>query len=444
MGVGERRTPTRERKSGLTAFHGVCSLPLVIEKLGRFLPSPASFASQTLLKTQIPHCSREAVGQDGRMVPDWSSERPRLRYTPAGRYMKLSFAPSPAWEWNQEHFWKAPSKRGVCTGFSRSSRRRLLDKMNMVSVAAELPEFVSLGYPDSEFDDSVTSFASRAKADLDVFFKRLRRIQPGASGFWRLEWQARRSGLHEGQLFPHFHLLVWGLPRRKSLWGASVSEAVVDVRDGQLFLRELDEVSGVKSFADVESAECYLQSVKSATDEKRCAWLLKNSVTGKWDVGVSSSRFIKFRDERQLEYGGLCGCDERMQFQDWASQAWYHVVDSHDVNHFRAGCRVEHIRSWGGVMTYASKYIAKLGDNNFLTDVPVGRQWGIFNCASLPWAKIVELELDEETGVRLRRVARRYLEHVTGRKRYFPYGLTLYCTPERFSYMWRPPPDCPY
>jgi hypothetical protein len=132
-----------------------------------------------------------------------------------------------------------------------------------------------------------------------------------------------------------------------------------------------------------------------------------------------------------------------MSFQDWVSMAWYHVVGGGDINHFSAGARVERVRTWGGVVSYAAKYMSK-ADAEFLGDVPYGRNWGIFNRAAMPWAKMIELELDEETGVRLRRVARRYLEHKVGRRWKAPYGITLFCDGAQFLRLLRPPPDTPF
>jgi hypothetical protein len=95
-------------------------------------------------------------------------------------------------------------------------------------------------------------------------------------------------------------------------------------------------------------------------------------------------------------------------------------------------------------MSYVAKYCAKMDDFNFLVDVPVGRQWGIFNRAKMPWAKMVTLELPEDVGVRLRRIARRYLERKTGRRRIFSYGVTLYCDLAVWSRLWEVAPDAPF
>jgi hypothetical protein len=52
-----------------------------------------------------------------------------------------------------------------------------------------------------------------------------------------------------------------------------------------------------------------------------------------------------------------------------------------------------------------------------------GRCWGVFNRASVPWAKMVELDLTPDAAYRLRRIARRYIEHSSGRR----YGLRRGC-----------------
>src|ERR1035438_3877071 len=155
----------------------------------------------------MPHCSVEG---------DFSSCFRSLTFTEGGRYLNLKCERSPAMEWNQEQFFKRESEktRGVCKGFSFGSRRRMLDRLNQVSVGAEMPDFVTLTLPDDCFKDSCSEFAAVAKRFLDVLLKRLHRACPSASGFWRIEWKARKSGCYIGKLFPHFHLLIWGLPQR--------------------------------------------------------------------------------------------------------------------------------------------------------------------------------------------------------------------------------------
>jgi hypothetical protein len=328
----------------------------------------------------------------------------------------------------------------------------MLDHLNSVSVAASLPHFVTLTLPDSEFNDSVTESAKSIKCHLDNFFKRLDRANPDASGFWRVEWMARKSGVHEGKLMPHAHLLVWGIPERVGgygRYGQPIHEGFVRIEEKQTWLvLESDLIEGLngKRFEDYGAGEDWLRSVKLGRGEMATLRREVGGVVGVVGKSRSVGRFQDLRDLNLLrETGSPLPDSDCMSFFDWCSMAWYHVVDSHNPDHFLAGARVERVRSWGGVMSYCSKYMAKLGeDNGFLSNVPIGRSWGIFNRSKIPWAKIVELDLDEETGVRLRRIARRYLEKVRGHRIRAPYGITLYCDVERFKACWARPPDIPF
>jgi len=360
------------------------------------------------------HCSLEG---------DYSCERPRVRFADGGRLLQLSFARSPAAEWNAEQFGARGGVRGKCKGFSFGCRRRLLNRLNSVSVAARLPYFVTCTLPDDVFDDNVSSFAATAKVWLDNFTKRLQRVCPDACGFWRIEWQARKSGEYEGKLVPHFHLLVWGLPDRRV--SEDVIEAYVDVRDNQLQLELVRTLGagGQRAEADVVVTTTHggetFEFAGTSQMVRHCQRLLDK---------------VRADDDRPERAEG------KMAFADWASLAWYHVVESHNVKHLAAGVRVERSRSWGGVLSYCAKYLAK-ADCEFLYDRPLGRAWGIFNRKAVPWAKMIELPLDVDVGVRLRRVARRYLEHRFGRRVRVPYGVTVYCDVEKFRRLWRPSPD---
>lgn len=88
-------------------------------------------------------------------------------------------------------------KRGKVVGFSRGSRKRLLEKMARLDVSKARPLFVSLTYP-AEFPD-----CGVARRHLRALLKRLGRRFPRLSVVWRLELQRRGA--------PHFHLLVWGV-----------------------------------------------------------------------------------------------------------------------------------------------------------------------------------------------------------------------------------------
>jgi hypothetical protein len=83
--------------------------------------------------------------------------------------------------------------RNEISGFSSSSRRRLLDKIN--SFGRSKPIFVTLGY-----DDPMPT-CMEAKKHLDRFLTKLARHFPGCVTIWRLEFQKA------GRV--HFHLLIY-------------------------------------------------------------------------------------------------------------------------------------------------------------------------------------------------------------------------------------------
>jgi hypothetical protein len=93
--------------------------------------------------------------------------------------------------------------RGKITGFSNKSRRNLMKKLGKVN-KKDLPLWVTLTYPD-EFDVDIMAM----RKHFERFRRRLDRR--GWSGIWRVEWVQRKSGLHIGSYYPHYHLLIWGV-----------------------------------------------------------------------------------------------------------------------------------------------------------------------------------------------------------------------------------------
>jgi len=104
--------------------------------------------------------------------------------------------------------------RGRVSGFSRQSRKRLLDLLNQIK-RDELQSglFVTLTYPDLFSDEP-----ARWHRDLDAFLKRLKRAYPGAVCIWRLEFKERLSGVNVGKIAPHFHIVALGIPRLSLRW----------------------------------------------------------------------------------------------------------------------------------------------------------------------------------------------------------------------------------
>jgi len=91
----------------------------------------------------------------------------------------------------------AASKRGEIKGFSRKSRRRLIDLMARLETTKIRKTFLTLtfqGVPTSE----------EARAAFKRFTMRLRRAYPEVSAVWRVELQSRGAA--------HYHMMLFNLP----------------------------------------------------------------------------------------------------------------------------------------------------------------------------------------------------------------------------------------
>jgi len=211
--------------------------------------------------------------------------------------------------------------RGLVTGFSSASRRRLMRLIASLERAAR-PIFVTLTYPDLFPNEQ-----AKWKRDLDVFGKRLARKLLLAGFLWRIEFKERRTGASAGRVAPHFHLLVYG-----------------------------------------------------------------------------------------AGYRDLLG---------WVSNAWWEVVGSGNADHLKVGTRVERIYSWGGILRYVGKYIAKVDE--YPADWQ-GKAWGVIGRKRLPWAVEVIISLTLDEGIKLVRLGRKMIK-ASGRT--FSHGLTWIANAER-------------
>jgi len=109
----------------------------------------------------------------------------------------------------------------------------------------------------------------------------------------------------------------------------------------------------------------------------------------------------------------------------WIPGAWWAVVGSGNEDHLRAGTRVERVHSWGGIMRYVGKYIAKEED---YPENWSGRAWGIVGRANLPWAVEVIIGLTEDQSIKLIRLGRKMIR---AKGRSFNHGLTWIVSAER-------------
>lgn len=113
----------------------------------------------------------------------------------------------------------------------------------------------------------------------------------------------------------------------------------------------------------------------------------------------------------------IWGVDEIL-LRQWINEAWYEVVGSGDMKHYHHGCKVENVRSWRGVRSYASKYMGKEQSKQPGWEFP-GRWWGVFNAPKLPWAKPVCYLVQRKESVLFLRTMRRYAKMDKRRKKGF-------------------------
>lgn len=99
-----------------------------------------------------------------------------------------------------------------------------------------------------------------------------------------------------------------------------------------------------------------------------------------------------------------CDMSKRAHFKHWLSRAWYLCAGSGDYRHFKAGTKVERMRSWRGVASYLAKYMAKEDENV----QHVGRRWGIWWKGLLPIV-MQEAVLLQGEFFRIRRAMVKYL-----------------------------------
>lgn len=101
---------------------------------------------------------------------------------------------------------------------------------------------------------------------------------------------------------------------------------------------------------------------------------------------------------------------------EWISATWYRIVASGDEKHLKAGTRIEPIETWGGVIYYISKYLAKLQEGNFVPVDYTGRFWGVIQKDR--WkVRMLEEQVPEAAWYRMRRVLEKRRIALGGRKR---------------------------
>lgn len=287
-----------------------------------------------------------------------------------------------------------PPKRGEVSAFTEPSRRRFLHLLASLRREAE-PVFVTLTYPDS-----FPTYSADYKRHLELFSQRLRRRWPEMALIWKLEFQTRKSGENQGKIAPHYHLILYGVPLRFP------------------FRKEL---------RPAYRHEC-IQPPALGGDRYWITWYYgaEPNVTA-----AGNRRLGQFCWSKETNEAGEL-VENLDDLKHWVSRTWYDVVASGDAKHYRAGTKVEAIRSFQQLCGYAAKrYLSKKEVVPTLEHKP-GRFWGVIGREHLPGAEPEEVQLTEKQAFQLRRCFRRYRRAITPpeKRRRLKFGLN---DPREFS-----------
>ena len=149
--------------------------------------------------------------------------------------------------------------RGAISGFSRKSRKRLLEKIAKIRDISG-GHFVRLGYPD----EVLPRDPKQVKRDIANLRKRIKRRYPDMGGLWRMEYQDRKSGPHFGQLQPHFHLPIFGITDDDLTWRLWLRDAWYEVVGSGL---EKHRINGTHSAPIINRRHAMAYASKYAAKE---------------------------------------------------------------------------------------------------------------------------------------------------------------------------------
>jgi len=105
--------------------------------------------------------------------------------------------------------------RGAVRGFSRASRKRMIEFMAKARIVGQLL-FATFTYPDMfPIDDPDTWHAH-----FEALRRRIERKYPDYRILWRAEYKRRKSGANFGMVAPHYHFMI-----------DTMEEAAPDIRE---------------------------------------------------------------------------------------------------------------------------------------------------------------------------------------------------------------------
>lgn len=280
-------------------------------------------------------------------------------------------------------FHAPPKPRGEVTEFTDPARRRMLDFLAKINTSL-IPIFVTLTYPD-DFPSLRTEF----KNHLDLLGQRVRRRWPESFIVWKLEFKQRKSGANAGKMAPHYHLFIFGVPMQFPFQreiGASYSLRV-----------SLDEV-----------------------DSTVVVW--KQHVLGELvDLWQSRPGIVEPTDT----------------LRGWMSRNWFEIVGSNDLKHFRAGTRVEELRSSKGTFAYAAKRSMGKPEACSGLGMKPGRFWGVIGRSKVKFGIKEVHHIPAAQAFTILRLIRRYRRANTppARRKFLKFdqfSAKLYCPVDRW------------
>jgi hypothetical protein len=225
------------------------------------------------------------------------------------------------------------------------------------------------------FPDQVPGPELGPKLDESFFEKLLRRF-PNAGVVWNRELKDRKSGDNKGQWVPHFHDLIWGLPK----------------------------------FGAIEFTEERGEWVKVFQGPDEC-WRVEI-----WALDHLNQKYLAMQSRYSPGSGDM--------FRDWLARAWYEIVGSGDIRHYRAGTSAECLRESRAGRCYVSKaarYVSKEEDEACsMSPYFVGcRSWGVRGKKNIPFGQRRVITLTHAVLVRLMRAGANYIKSVSSKRRRF-------------------------
>lgn len=92
------------------------------------------------------------------------------------------------------------------------------------------------------------------------------------------------------------------------------------------------------------------------------------------------------------------------KLREFIALAWYEVCGRISEDHLKAGTHVKKLKRWGGVVSYAERYMAR--PEQFPAVQNLGRVWGVWK-AHLLFDELTPLTVSESDAYKIRRIFRR-------------------------------------